>query len=308
MLLATSGLRPGVLSTRHGRQEPDGLRLGDLRELKLGAKPHFDNVPFLIALPPRLSKNRKPGLTFGSAECADAILSYLALRASRGEKLTERSPLITVEPRASRSHFRPAKDGALFVDEGNLALEIRSAMDKVRPAGVTWRTYTLRSWFSSMCELGERKGLCTRNVRELWMNHRSTIDSTYNTGKTLSAESVEELRKMYEAVADEFLTLAPRPRRDTAIQFRLNLLETVGVTGKDAERYADSNEETLRTVREKLLKSQADAPDGPPNGAAGLSIQKPVPLAEAEPLLAAGYRFVANFGPDKVLLEPPVEK
>src|SRR5208282_3576531 len=80
LILASSGIRIGVLATQFG--PVDGLRLKHLPELVLKPKPHFEKLPFLIRVPAYLAKgstvSRPRGyLTFGNPEAAEAIVSYL---------------------------------------------------------------------------------------------------------------------------------------------------------------------------------------------------------------------------------------
>src|SRR5208282_5368562 len=72
LLMAHSGLRPGVVGSYGGE---DGLRLEDLPELKLGRKkPTFEETPFVLRVPARLSKTRTAYTTFGSIQLASTLL------------------------------------------------------------------------------------------------------------------------------------------------------------------------------------------------------------------------------------------
>src|SRR5208337_3179854 len=102
LLMAHSGLRPGVMGGYGGS---DGLSLGDLPELKLGRRPSFGTVPFVIRVPARLSKTRKMYTTFGSQELASALLGYLDERHSQGEPLGPDSPVVTVDSFAATHEF-----------------------------------------------------------------------------------------------------------------------------------------------------------------------------------------------------------
>ena len=95
---------------------------------------------------------------------------------------------------------------------------------------------------------------------------------------------------------------------NVAAEFRRTLLAVAGMSEEEAAKHVDdSNEELLAILREKLTghgTSQTSPPNGNGNGN-GHGVQKPVTLEEAEALLAQGWTYVANFGPNRVLLQEP---
>ncbi len=95
-LLASSGIRIGVLATQHpaGRRPPIEA---PPRASSYGKEPNFGKVPFAIRVPAHLSKGKNAYYTFGSHEAADAVLAYLKERQAR-----RRDPDSGVPPRLAR--------------------------------------------------------------------------------------------------------------------------------------------------------------------------------------------------------------
>ena len=73
----------GVLANRYST---NGLRFRDFPEFDT-TKLKFTRVPFLVKVPPELSKTKRRYATFGTREAADAVEAYVAERASRGEDI-----------------------------------------------------------------------------------------------------------------------------------------------------------------------------------------------------------------------------
>ena len=119
----------------------------------------------------------------------------------------------------------------------------------------------------------------------------------------MGEELLTEARRQYGNAA-EFLETNAQTRMNVAAEFRRAALALAGLSEEESVKHMkDSNDEILAILRDKLIGREA-AVDDPMNGN-GRRLQKPVPLAEAEQLLSQGWTFVANFGPDRVLLQPP---
>ena len=230
LTLATSGVRPGVLGNRFGK--PNGLRLSNLPELKLGSDgPHFERVPFKIEVPAELSKANNRYFTFASGEAAEEIVAYLKERLARGEKLTPSSALFAPEPKASDVHLRFADDGTAFISEKSIAAEVTRAFSKTRPDGVRWRCYVLRAFASSQLLVAESAGLITRDAREFALGHSADIGRRYNLGKgKVRLDLEEEVRTAWERAADRFLRILTLSQREIDYRPVLRvLLSSAGV-------------------------------------------------------------------------------
>lgn len=303
LFLAHTGVRPGVLGSYGGET---GLTLGDLPELDLGASLRFTETPFVVRIPAALSKTRRQYATFGTDQLATALLAYLKARRESGEKLNGFSPVVipgTLRGAAARSRGE-ARFGRGFIAMKNVVKEIQDVLHASTPKGVRWRPYVLRSYCSTRLLLAEGQGRISRDLREAILGHDGGVASRYNVGKRWGEELLAEARREY-ANAAEFLETNAQTRLNVAAEFRRTLLAVAGLNEEEAATHVnDSNEELLAILREKLTGREAATRPVNGNGN-GHGVQRPVPLAEAERLLAEGWTFVANFGPDRVILKSP---
>jgi hypothetical protein len=304
LLHAHAGIRPGVLGSYGGEA---GLTLGDLPELKIGRESEFGEIPLVIRVPADLSKTRVAYITFGTQQLATALLAYLGARQDGGEKLGPTSPVIAagiMRGVAAESRAN-AKFSRGFLSTKSIEDELRSVIHAMVPEGVTWRPYVLRSYCSTRLLIAEGQGKISRDLREAILGHDGGVASRYNVGKRWGSELLTEARREY-ANAAEFLETNAQSRVNVAAEFRRTLLGVAGMSEEEAAKHVnDSNDELLAILREKLTGRDA-APTPPSSGSGnGHGVQKPVTLEEAEFLLAEGWTYVANFGPNRVLLQAP---
>ena len=185
----------------------------------------------------------------------------------------------------------------------NVVKEVQEVLHASAPKGVRWRPYVLRSYCSTRLLLAEGQGKLSRDLREAILGHDGGIASRYNVGKRWGEELLTEARRQY-ANAAEFLETNAQTRMNVATEFRHAALALAGLSEEEAAKHVkDSNNEILAILRERLIGREVAIAE-PVNGN-GHRVQKPVELAEAEQLLLQGWTFVANFGPDRVLLQPP---
>lgn len=308
LFLAHTGMRPGVLGSYGGE---GGLTLRDLPELDVGPPIQMAKVPFAIRVPAELSKTRRQYITFGTEQLATALIAYLNARRESGERLDPASAVLvpgTLRGVAVRSR-RDARFGHGFMAMKNVVKEVQDVLHASVPEGVTWRPYVLRSYCSTRLLLAEGQARISRDLREAILGHDGGVSSRYNVGKRWGPELLEEARRQY-ANASEFLETGTQSRPNMAGEFRKTLLAVAGLADDEAARHMDdSNEEILALLRTRLVGSEATLPSASSGNGSGSGnkhrVQKPVPLSEAEALLAQGWTFVANFGADRVLLEAP---
>ncbi len=294
LLMAHAGLRPGVLGAYEAK---DGLTLGDLPDLTLGASPEFTETPFAIRVPSRLSKTRKAYTTFGTKELADTLKAYLKERTDRGETLTPKSPVVAADPLGMARGY--AKDTGFLTTKG-IVLELREGLKAQAPKGVRWRPYVLRAYCSTRLLMAEGAGKIARDLREAILGHDTGVAGRYNVGKTWGPELLKEARASY-ARAEPILTgrsssdakseaLAHFLLRDFAERHKISLAEAEALALKSP----DEREATLRKYRASA------APEKRP--------EKAVSLAEAEKLLAlgTGWEYVGALGAEKVILRAPL--
>ncbi len=303
LFLAHTGVRPGVLGSYGGE---NGLTLGDLPELELGPPTRITEIPFVVRVPAELSKTRRQYVTFGTEQLATALIAYLNSREQNGEPLNERSPVAvpgTLRGVAATSR-KDAKFGRGFIAMKNVVAEVQEVLHTSAPKGVRWRPYVLRSYCSTRLLLAEGQGKITRDLREAILGHDGGIASRYNVGKRWGEELLTEARRQYASAA-EFLETGTQTRTNVAAEFRRTLLGVAGLSDEEATQHmSDSNDDLLAILREKLMNREATT--SKPSNGNGQGAQKPVSLTEAEQLLSQGWTFIANFGPDRVLLQPPV--
>ncbi len=304
LLMAHAGLRPQAVGDYTGER---GLTLGDLPELDL-VRLEFSEIPFVIRVPAELSKTRSSYVSFGTQQLATTLKTYLAARRELGEKLSKTSPVIsstTVQNLrgATRESRRAVQAERRFMVTGALVQELRHALRAAVPGGVTWRPYVCRSYCSTRLLLAEGSGKISRDLREEILGHSTGVAGRYHVGKRWGEELLAEARREY-ANASEFLETNAQTKTNVAAEFRRTLLGVAGVTGEEATHHMkDSNDELLALLRAKLM-GREPVGSGKQNGN-GSGSQKPIPLAEAERLLAEGWTFVANFGTDRVILQSP---
>lgn len=288
-LLASSGIRIGVLATQFG--PADGLRLKHFPDLRLGADPTFETVPFALRVPAHLSKGKNAYYTFGSHEAADAVLAMLKERTRTGEELTPESPVILPDTRGRLSE-RPAKDGSSFMVRKALVVRVKFAMDRVGPLGSVWSAHTLRAWFSTQLESCEAKGLISRTRREFFMGHSLGVDGDYNAERPLSPDKLNELRASY-AKCEPFLTTLPAEPKgpDAAASSKMLLMGL----GYGEEELAKADLSDLAEVQELVAQKMGTRPGS-------MARQKVVDGGELPGYLEQGWTVVKALSPSQIVV------
>ena len=300
LLHAHTGVRPGVLGSYGGEA---GLTLENLPELKLGHELEFKETPFVIRVPPELSKTRVAYTTFGTRQLATALLAYLKARQDAGEKLAPRSPVIAVggvRGVAAKSRAA-AKFSRGFLSTKAVEDELRTAIHATVPEGVTWRPYVLRSYCSTRLLLAEGQGKISRDLREAILGHDGGVASRYNVGKRWGEELLKEARAAYNR-CEPFLSTNPTPERDdTRRMVKIELLKTVGYPEPEAEQLAgDPDADIPALVRKKLGAGAAETDVGPPRYTGE---QRVVDSDETESYLVAGWKFKSPLNGTKAVVE-----
>jgi DNA-directed RNA polymerase subunit F len=306
LAMAHAGLRPGVLGDYRGR---GGLTLGDLAELRLSGKgaPTFDLKPgqkaIRINVAATLSKTRRAYVTFGTLELAEAILTYLRDRAIQGDKLTPTSPLVAMSPLGARNVHRssgPAVWG--HTTTKTIVFELRKAISKVRPDGVRWRPYVLRSYCSTQLWTARMD----REAREAMLGHNLGVSGRYNLSKKLGNGLVDELRSEYEKAVPYLETFARQDTGSKSEEAARALLALIGVPEEEivSIQAGSMTPEELKKLGQKYVLQRPTEPNGP------VSIRPPqqqkiVPLEEANALMEKGWRLKETVGPnrDRLVLE-----
>jgi integrase len=300
LFYATTGLRLGVLGTRFA--PANGLRLRHLPDIALAPEPHFLRLPFKVEVPGELSKAGHGFFTFGTEEAGLAICAYLKERIARGEKLSPNSAVLSPEPKTSTVHLRRAKDGTAFVSEGGIADTIRRAFDKVRPKGVRWRPYVLRSFASSQLMLAESAGLMTRDIREYLLGHAVDIGRRYNLGKgRVRSDLEDEVRDTYARAADRFLRILTLSERGVDFRpFYRVLLSGAGYSKPQIDGMGELTEErVIEAIRLKRAEGH-EVPEPKPGENA-----RTVSVGELDAWFAKGWRPIGPAGSDRFVIGAP---
>jgi hypothetical protein len=283
VLVAHGGLRLQTLGDYQGQ---DGLRIGDLPELRIDNRGvTFSTVPTLVVVRKELSKAGHQYFTFLSEEGCEYVKDYLEERMREGEELATTSPMVT-----PKQKMKP------FIRTINIGDIMRGAM---RQAGLPWRPYVLRSYFDTQLMLAESKGLVLRDYRQFWMGHKGDIENRYTTNKRRLPDSVvDDMRHAYGKSQEYLQTTKSRETSEEKLAqvFRRQLLLVAGFAQDEVDKMdlpAISDQEIQEIVRKKLLGTKTT------NNAR----QKVVTVNEANGYLAQGWEYVAKISGNKVVIK-----
>ncbi len=284
-IMAFSGLRPESLGDYEGT---DGLRLGDLKELKLSDEIQFDKIPVTVMVKSKLSKARHQYFSFIGEEGATYIKEYLEERRKQGEELTYESPLLQFDVRGVKKNA--------FLRTTLVTRDIREA---IAQAGLKMRPYVLRAYFSTALDIAESKGMISHPWRQFIMGHKGDIEARYSTNKRLPPDMIEEMRESYKKCLKYMETRVSEVSEENArLYLQQQLLSAVGYRQDEIDKMnlADLNTEDFqKLLRDKVAGAMAS------NG----SKQKLVPMSEIEKLLGEGYEFQAVLPNGKAIMKMP---
>ena len=283
-LMAYSDLRLEFLGNYEGT---DGLRLGDLKELKLSDEIQFDKIPVTVMVKSKLSKARHQYFSFIGEEGATYIKEYLEERRKQWEELSYDSPLLQFDPRGIKKNA--------FL---RTTLVTRDVRDAIYGAGLKMRPYVLRAYFSTALDIAESKGLISHPWRQFIMGHKGDIEARYSTNKRLPPDMIEEMRESYKKCLKYLETRIEPSESDAKIYLQQQLLLAVGYKQDEIDKMnlAEMDNEAFQ----KLLRDKvAGAMSG--NG----SKQRLVSVDEIEKYLMEGYEFQAVLPNGKAIMKMP---
>lgn len=283
-LMAFAGLRPESLGNYEGT---DGLRIKDIKELKLGDTIEFTKTPASISVKSMLSKARHRYFSFIGEEGVTYVKEYLEERIRQGEDLNYDTPLL---------QFDQKKDYVRKNDFLRTALITRDIRDAIQGSGLKMRPYVLRAYFSTALDIAESKGLISHPWRQFIMGHKGDIEARYSTNKRLPPDMIEEMRESYRKCTKFLETRVSEVSEDNAKQYlQQQLLLTAGYKQEEIDKIdlsEMSNEDFQQLLRDKLLGRLTD------NGAK----QKVIPENEIENYLQQGYEFQAVLPSGKAVM------
>ena len=284
-IMAFSGLRPESLGDYEGT---DGLRLGDIKNLRISEEIQFDKTPAMIVIKNKLSKARHQYFSFIGEEGAIYIREYLEERRKLGEELTYESPLLQFDVRGVKKNA--------FLRTTLVTRDVREAIEQ---AGLKMRPYVLRAYFSTALDIAESKGLISHPWRQFIMGHKGDIEARYSTNKRLPPDMIEEMRQSYQKCLKYLETKMSDISEDNArLYLQQQLLSAVGYKQEEIDKIdlEDMNAEDFqKLLRNKVAGAMAS------NG----SKQKLVSMNEIEKLLGEGYEFQAVLPNGKAIMKLP---
>ena len=214
-IMAFSGLRPESLGDYEGT---DGLRLGDIKDLRISDEIQFDKTPSMVMVKNKLSKARHQYFSFIGEEGTTYIREYLEERRKQGEELTYDSPLLQFDVRGVKKNN--------FLRTTLVTRDIREAIEQ---AGLKMRPYVLRAYFSTALDIAESKGLISHPWRQFIMGHKGDIEARYSTNKRLPPDMIEEMRQSYQKCLKYMETRMSEVSVDNArLYLQQQLLSAVG--------------------------------------------------------------------------------
>jgi site-specific recombinase XerD len=284
-IMAFSGLRPESLGDYEGA---DGLRLGDLKELKLSDEIRFDRIPATVMVKSKLSKARHQYFSFIGEEGTTYIREYLEERRKQGEELTYESPLLQFDVRGVKKNA--------FLRTTLVTRDIREAIEQ---AGLRMRPYVLRAYFSTALDIAESKGLISHPWRQFIMGHKGDIEARYSTNKRLPPDIIDEMRESYNKCTKFLETrISDISEENARLYLQQQLLSAVGYRQDEIDKMNLTDigtEDFQKLLRDKVAGAMAS------NG----SKQKLVPMNEIEKLLGEGYEFQAVLPNGKAIMKLP---
>jgi len=274
-LMAYAGLRPESLGNYEGT---DGLRLKDIKGLRITDSIEFDKIPVMISVKSMLSKARHQYFTFIGEEGATYIKEYLEERRRQGEVLEYDSPLLQFD---NKKEYVRKND---FLRTTLITRDIRGAL---QGAGLKMRPYVLRAYFSTALDIAESKGLISHPWRQFIMGHKGDIEARYSTNKRLPPDMIEEMRESYRKCLKFIETRVSEVSEDNAKLFlQQQLLSAVGYKQEEIDKMDltnMSNEDFQQLLRDKVAGAMTE------NGAK----QMVVSVNEIEKYIRDGYEFQA---------------
>jgi hypothetical protein len=301
-LMAYGGVRPEVLGDYKGH---DGLRLGDLVELKMMSEIKFEKIPTLVLVRQNLSKTRRQYFTFLGDEACNYVIDYLNERRRQREILNDNSPLVRPIflpsqidssgkkiPPKQRQEFSTEK----CVRTSNIGDMVRMA---IRRSGLRFRPYNLRCYFATQLMLAETKGCMIRDFRTFLMGHCGDIENRYTTNKhQLPQELVDNMRASYLRAQSFLQTVESELKEDDMrLVFKKELLLVSGFAEEEVAKLdlrTTSNEKLHLIMKQRLL------------GVMNSNSQRVIRLADVQGFVEQGWEYVAALPDDRAVVKLPV--
>ena len=288
-IMAFSGLRPGSLGNYEGT---DGIKLGDIKELRLTDRAEFEKVPSMIVVRRNINKARHQYFSFINQEGLTYIKEYVEERIKRGERITNESPLLQLDPRGVRKNS--------FLRTMLVTRDIREAIGN---SNLKMRPYVLRSYFDTALDISESKGLISHPWRMFIMGHKGDIESRYSTNKRLPPEIIEEMREAYRR-SEKYFSIETSNNEVNNLQLfvKKQVLLIAGYSQEDIDSMniqEMTDDEITQKVKDRMVYSAKEALTR--NGAGQILVRK----GKVRDFLGKGFEFVADLNDGNVIMKMP---
>ena len=238
-IMAYAGLRPESLGNYEGT---DGLRLKDIKGLRLSENIEFDKIPVMVSVKSLLSKARHQYFSFIGEEGATYIKEYLEGRRREGEELDYDSPLLYFSVGKVRHNS--------FLRTTLITRDIREA---IQGAGLKMRPYVLRAYFSTALDIAESKGLISHPWRQFIMGHKGDIEETYTKREGMVDEGREQYAKCLKFIETEKKGISEEDKESIEQSLITTVLKQVfDFSDKEIEEMINlTDEELQKRIKEK---------------------------------------------------------
>ncbi|MGQ9539402.1 MAG: hypothetical protein ACUVTE_07525, partial [Candidatus Bathycorpusculaceae bacterium] len=244
------------------------------------------------------AKNDSVHVTFIPETTVELIRQYFNFRESKGEKITDKSPIIA-NPR----------DQGKGIRRKTLTAKIESAISKsgIHPQIIFGnkiqriRPYSLRKYFRS-----NLTGQAPNEYIEAWLGHISGLQHVYSGTRDLDPATIERMRVVYKK-CEPFLLATAQPLDQNSLVkeakiealksiakslLGIDLLEVKVAKEKEVGRQLNKDEEL--ELYEKELKKLREGKHNP---------QRIIHEKELEKYLAGGWEFVSVLPSRKILIK-----
>jgi len=276
-----------------------GLRPEDICDLTYSSiKSDFEKGinPCAVFVPQ--AKSDSVYVTFIPETTVELIRQYFKLRESKGEKITEKSPIIAnprEKGRGIRRKTLTAKIENVIAKSGiQSQLIFGNKVQRIRP-------YSLRKYFRSTLT-----GHAPNEYIEAWLGHTSGLEHVYSGTRDLDPSTIERMREVYRRCEPLLLATAqPLDQNSLVKEAKIEALKSIAKSllgidlleikiAKEREVGRELNKDEELELYERELKKLRDGKHNP---------QRIVHEKELEKYLAEGWQFVSVLPSQKILIK-----
>jgi heat shock protein HspQ len=246
----------------------------------------------MVVVRRNINKARHQYFSFINQEGLTYIKEYVEERIKRGERITNESPLLQLDPRGVRKNS--------FLRTMLVTRDIREAIGN---SNLKMRPYVLRSYFDTALDISESKGLISHPWRMFIMGHKGDIESRYSTNKRLPPEIIEEMREAYRR-SEKYFSIETSNNEVNNLQLfvKKQVLLIAGYSQEDIDSMniqEMTDDEITQKVKDRMVYSAKEALTR--NGAGQILVRK----GKVRDFLGKGFEFVADLNDGNVIMKMP---